>query len=76
MHEGGGDRGGSLAAARQQRQLGGGGCSSLAAVAVRQQWQQRQWQHCNSVTAVAATLGAWRRRGSGSLMAAAVARQW
>ncbi len=48
----------------------------MAAAAVRQQWQQRRWQHCNSATAVPATLAAWRRRGSGSLVAAAVARQW
>jgi hypothetical protein len=48
----------------------------VAAAAVRQQWQQRQWQHCNSATVVAATLEAWRRHGGGSLMATVVARQW
>ncbi len=63
-----GRRGGSgslaaAAAAAWLRQLGGS--SLAAAVAVRQQWQQRQWQHCNSVTAVAAMSEAWRRRGSG-----------
>jgi hypothetical protein len=51
-------RGGSgslvaAAAAAWLQQLGGG--SLVAAAAVRQQWQQRQWQHCNSATAVGAT---------------------
>ena len=47
-----------------------------AAATVRQQWQQRRWQHCNSTTAVPATLAAWRWRSGGSLVAAVVARQW
>jgi hypothetical protein len=62
---------GSLAAAAAAawwQQLSGG--SLKAAAAVRQQWQQWQWQHCNSATAVPATLAAWWQCGGGSLMAA------
>jgi hypothetical protein len=43
---------------------------------VRQQWRQRWWQHCNSATAVPATLAASRQCNGGSLVVAAVARQW
>ncbi len=46
-----------------------------AAAAVWQQWQQRLWQHCSSLTAVAVALAACWQRGSSSLVAAAELRQ-